>query len=384
MAEKVLYAFVDSSTHIPSIQEIGVDLPSSLIETVLLSGKVELRGQAMGNPPVCEVREPGVVTTLCGSLKGHLDAPLDSARFMSLVGMVYNSKQNYLLVTDYEGNVIRKIDRNGVTTLAGSNEGGFQDGMKQTCLFNYPQRITHFLSADVFFVCDLSNHRIRKVTPEGEVTTYAGNGKAMCKDGGTLNASFIGPIGITIDQRNGDLYVTCNDHTVRKVSKGLVTTIAGKSGEPGSTNGVGVRARFNSPKDICFSEKEACLFIADRFNHQIRKIDKNGIVTSIAGIGSPGSMDGDGTKAVFYNPQALAYIKEQDTILVGEPTKIRTVKPNGGKYFVETIAGGDVAGLADGELLQSKFRNICGICVDYQTKTCFVADNYRIRAFSLP
>jgi uncharacterized alkaline shock family protein YloU len=194
-----------------------------------------------------------------------------------------------------------------VTTFAGSaGSSGSTDGTGTSARFYAPFGTT--TDGTNLFVSDLYNHTIRKIViSTGVVTTIAGTaGSIGSTDGTGTSARFYYPNGITTDGTN--LFVADSfNHTIRKIviSTGVVTTIAGTAGSVGSTDGTGTSARFYTPQGITTDGTN--LFVVDKGNHTIRKIViSTGVVTTIAGTaGSSGSTDGTGTSARFYYPNGI-------------------------------------------------------------------------------
>ncbi len=157
---------------------------------------------------------------------------------------------------------------------------------------------------------DSQNHIIRKITPEGVVSTIAGTAGATGSNDGTGTAArFNHPHGITVDS-GGNLYVTdLNNHTIRMLTPSgadfIVSTIAGIPGSLGATDGPGTTAKFNAPSGIIAAGTN--LYVADFNNHIIRKLTSSHYVSTIAGVpGSPGATDGTALKAKFYRPRGIA------------------------------------------------------------------------------
>ena len=193
-----------------------------------------------------------------------------------------------------------------VTTLAGTGSSGSANGTGTLASFKGPMGIT--TDGTNLYVSDTYNHLIRKIViSTGVVTTLAGTGSSGSADNSTgTSASFKDPMGITTDGTN--LYVAdFSDHVIRKIviSTGVVTTVAGKlwggAGDPGSANGTGTSASFYNPRGITTDGTN--LYVADKGNHLIRKIViSTGVVTTLAGTGSSGSANGTGTSASFKGP----------------------------------------------------------------------------------
>lgn len=178
-----------------------------------------------------------------------------------------------------ESNRIRKISPDGsVSTLAGGSEG-FADGAGGAASFNTPSALALGPDGNLY-VADTGNNRIRKITPDGKVSTVAGNGSAGYVDGPAAQAQFNGPIGLVVSVR-GDIYVsdTYNDVIRMITPEGEVTTIAG-GGTPGYADGEQKAALFDTPSGIIVVE-DSSLIVADTGNHRLRKVSAEGHVTTL-------------------------------------------------------------------------------------------------------
>lgn len=265
-----------------------------------------------------------------GSWQSSTGAPFDPPTFAN-PGSVTVGKDSAgnLYIADTSNLLIRKITPAGVVTTIAGQWGvyGSNDGPGGSAAFVAPGGTAVDSSGNIF-VTDSGNDTIRKITPSGDVTTFAGVAKAPGSADGTGTAArFLGPQGIAVDSAN-NLYVTdTGNHTIRKITPGgVVTTIAGAAGQSGSADGSGTQARFNGPLGIAV-DASGNVFVADTKNHTIRKISPAGTVTTIAGsTGVAGSVDGTGTNAQFSRPAGIAidgsgvvYISDFDnnTIRVG-------------------------------------------------------------------
>jgi len=217
-----------------------------------------------------------------------------------------------LYVADRWNHRIRTVTPKGdVRTLAGGDEyenlahynGSFADGQGSAARFAAPSGIA-IDAAGNLYVADTWNNRIRKVTPRGEVSTLAGNDKQGFADGQGSAARFYEPYGITSDAV-GNLYVTdSSSHRIRKITpKGEVSTLAGS--EEGFADGKGSAARFRSPTGIAI-DAAGNLYVADTNNHRIRKVTSKGEVSTLAGSGEKGFADGEGNAARFFEPSGIA------------------------------------------------------------------------------
>jgi DNA-binding beta-propeller fold protein YncE len=248
-----------------------------------------------------KITPEGVVTTVT-------DGAGSAVKFSGPHGVAIDSSGN-LFVAARLSNTIGKITPAGeVTILAGlSGIFGSVDGTGSAARFNEPEGVVVDSSGNVY-VADSGNHTIRKITPAGVVTTLAGlAGNAGSADGTRSAARFAWPAGVAIDS-SGNVYVAdLLNATIRKIdSDGVVTTVAGLAGDPGSADGTGSAARFGWPAGVAI-DSSGNLYVADAGNRTIRKINPAGVVTTVAGVaGAFGNADGTGNAARFSGPQAVA------------------------------------------------------------------------------
>lgn len=248
------------------------------------------------NPTIRKITPSGVVTTLAGSTTGYSDATGTSAQFNTPYDLTV-SKDGDVFVADIFNNRIRKVTSSGtVTTFAGST-GGFSDGTGAGAQFNYPYSIT-IDTANNLYVFDLINRRIRKITPSGIVTTLAGNGTVGSTNGTGTGATFNNVPGMCCDDE-GNLYIaSVLSHTIRKVTPlGVVTTFAGSSGNSGGTDGSLTNARFSGPFDISI-DNEGTLYVSDESGRRVRMI-RDGQVYTLGGDGTTGYVDGNQSLSRF-------------------------------------------------------------------------------------
>ena len=303
------------------------------------------------------------------------DGNKQTAFFRNPHGMIYDNESN-LYVADRANHRIRKISPDGlVTTFAGST-AGLLDGKRIASLFRNPTDMV-FDSQGNMFVTDYSNHVIRKITPGGDASIFAGNTVAGFNDGPGLSAQFNGPFGITVDSSD-NLYVTdYNNSRIRKITPSAeVTTLTGSA--HGFRDGdIGV-ARFNRPQGITINSNNE-IFVADYNNHRIRKISGS-IVTTVAGIGNAGFSDGPGNQALFYNPSFIV-IDNEGNLLVSDLTnnRIRKINTN---LEVSTIAGIGIQGFKDGDANKALFHGPRGIAINSNGDILVAEDSHRIRLIS--
>jgi sugar lactone lactonase YvrE len=165
------------------------------------------------------------------------------------------------------------------------------------------------------YVADHSNHRIRKVSAAGVVTTLAGSGTATFADGVGTSASFYYPWSVAVDA-NGTVYVAGSNRIRKITSAGVVTTLAG-SGSYAFADGTGASASFYSPEGVAVDAFGA-VYVADSNNGRIRKISSQGVVTTLAGSGNWDFADGTGASASFYSPSGVA-VGANGTVYVADP-----------------------------------------------------------------
>ena len=296
-----------------------------------------------------------------GTSDGHLGA----ARFSNPTGAAVDLMGN-IYISDTANQTIRKISPDGeVSTLAGAaGQIGDSDGTGSAARFNYPWGIAVDPDGNIF-VCDTSNHTIRKITPAGVVSTFAGSpGIAGSEDGTGEAARFDRPSSIAVDPTTGNLFVTDYGNTIiRRITPSrVVTTFAGAAGQWGSADGLGAAARFSYPDGIAI-DTAGTIFVADSNNHTIRQITPTGEVTTLAGTtGVSGSVDGLGASARFNKPTGIV-ADNTGNIYVADSLNntIRKIFPNG---FVLTVGGlADTEGSEDGLAEAARFRNPVGLAL---------------------
>ncbi len=314
------------------------------------------------------------VGTLAGSSpSGYADGTGTAAKFNEPRGMVVDSVGN-VYVADKNNNCIRKITPQGaVTTFAGSNNGGYADAAGTAAQFSKPYGLAIDKDGNVY-VADSANNRIRKITPQGVVTTVAGSGTAGLVNAAGMGAQFNAPSGLVFDS-SGNLYVVDTmNHCVRKISpQGIVTTVAG-SGTAGYIDSTGMAAQFNKPCGVAI-DKDGNLYVADEGNNNIRKITPQGVVTTLAGTSIAGYVDGAGVTAQFNSPYFIAIGQGRLFVADRGNSRIRQITMAHG--VVTTFAGGS-SGYADAVAASAQFSTPIGIVSD-DNGTFYVADNDMIR-----
>ena len=261
------------------------------------------------------VTPAGVVTTLAGSSQGFADGTGAAASFNGPVGVAVIPSSGVIVVADEGNHRIRLVTYPGgvVTTLAGSSQG-FADGTGAAASFNGPHGVAVIPSSGVIVVGDTSNHRIRLVTPLGVVTTLAGSSQSFA-DGTGTGASFNYPLGVAVIPSSGVIVVAdSGNNRIRLVTPaGVVTTLAGNA-SAAFANGTGTGASFSDPREVAVTSS-GDIVVADGVNHRIRLVTPAGVVTTLAGSGSPAFANGTGTGASFSQPRGVAVTPTGDVVV---------------------------------------------------------------------
>lgn len=318
-----------------------------------------------GNLTIRKINPFGDVTTLAGSpgLTGSDNGSGAAAIFNCPRAVAVDDAGN-AYVAESNNDTIRKITPEGaVTTLAGmAGTFGSNDGIGSDARFNGPWGITVDGNGNVF-VADSTNQIIRKITPAGVVTTLAGAVSSRGSNDGTgAEARFDFPMGMSVDP-SGNVYIADGNNTIRKLSPANeVTTVAGLPRSYGSTDGVGSNARFNGPGGLCVGS-HGNIFVADFSNRIIRKIEPFGKVSTLAGLaGAFGSDDGAGSNARFSHPLDVAADKSGNLYVIDINSTLRKITPAG---YVSTLAGVTwELGTDDGHGAAARFDNPRGVAVD--------------------
>ncbi|MEH3086034.1 MAG: NHL repeat-containing protein [Xylophilus ampelinus] len=300
------------------------------------------------------------VSTLAGTgTAGYLDGNPTSAQFNRPHGIVADRSGN-VFIAEPETDRIRKVAPDGTVSTFAGGARGFADGNGTSAQFNFPVGIAMDSTGNLI-VADYGNHRIRKITPDGTVTTVAGTGILGYIDGSAAAAQFRFPAGVALE-RNGNIVVADYDNSrIRRISTaGLVTTIAG-TGASNSLDGPVATAEFRTPTGIAV-DSSGNIFVSDRFGHRIRKIGTDGMVTTVAGNSSAGYVDGNGAATRLNQPVGLA-IDAADNLFIADAqnSRIRVMKSDG---TLSTIAGDGTRAYADGPAATAKFDYPSYVAVD--------------------
>jgi hypothetical protein len=335
----------------------------------------------------------GIITTVAGNGSPDYSGDGGAATNASLYWptAVALDASDGVLIADEQNNVIRKVTANGiVTTAAGNGSAGYSgDGGPATnASLSYPDGVASDGSGNLF-IADSGNNVIRKVDPNGTITTTAGNSSAgYSGDGGpATNASLSYPEGVALDSSGNLLIADSGNNVIRKVdTNGIITTVAGNGSAGYSGDGSpATNASLSGPYSVALGTLGR-LFISDAGNQRIREVDTNGIITTVAGNGSA-DYSGDGglaANASLYYPADVASDVYGDLFIADEQNNIiRKVDTNG---IITTVAGNGIAGYSGdgGAATNTSLGGPYGVALDI-CGNLFIADTFndRVREVTL-
>lgn len=317
-----------------------------------------------------------------GGEAGYEDGTPQKSKFGTLYNIATNV-EGVMFAADLGNSLVRRIETDGSTsTVVGSPLSGFGDGKGNQALMKFPIGIELAPDGSIF-VADHENHAIRKVLPDGTLVTVAGHpDRPGLIDGNLATAQFKRPYGVKLD-KTGILWICDTENgLIRKLSPdGQVTTFAGST--PGYADGKLRDAKFYMPSYLNFDEN-GNIFIADKHNHCIRKITSDGMVTTFAGMPThTGYRDGEAGQAMFNQPCNIQ-IDKLGNLYVNDLWNhcIRLVYPDG---YVTTLAGkGGIEGYKEGPGENALFKHPQGCTLD-KDGNLFVTDsaNQRIRKLTI-
>jgi len=341
-------------------------LPATLICLLIASSLIMLRSGS--------AQSGAYVITFAGSpAAGFADGAGQQALFSAPLGIAIDAGDN-LIVADFHNHRIRRIDPQGnVTTIAGAVRG-YQDGAGIGARFYGPAGVALDPAGNII-VADYGNNRIRQIGPNGRVTTIAGSGAYGYANGSGLSAKFARPSGVVVDGA-GNIYVAdADNHLIRKIDANRnVTTLAGST--PGYADGPGSNAQFNfygGAPQLCF-DANGNLIVADFFNNRIRQVAPDGTTTTLAGNGNMDSIDGPAGQASFFLASGVGR-DLQGNIVVADWHNARVRMINLAAKTVSTLAGNGAETHADGPALSASFIRPGGVAVDSRGNI-FVSDYY--------
>ena len=309
------------------------------------------------------------IYTLAGKpAGGSVDGSGASAQFNVPIGVAADAAGN-VYVADTANSTVRRVSPTRVVSTFAGDAGnpGSADGLGTNAQFYLPQGLALDAVGNLY-VADTGNSTIRKITPAGFVTTIAGAaGIRNSFDGAAASARFFHPQALAVDSA-GNVYVADTwNHTIRKITPAAqVSTLAGLAGKFGAADGTSSKARFNQPAGIAL-DSATNLFVTDFRNHTIRKITPGGTVTTVAGLaGVWGNTDGTNSAARFFQPQGIVASSAGDLFVMdsGNHT-VRQISALGTNWVVSTIGGlSGTAGNLDGTSSAAQFFFPAGLALD--------------------
>ena len=291
-----------------------------------------------GNNTIRRIAPDLTVTTFAGLAMQNdpVDGVGGNARFEFPLGLAVSATGD-VFVADQDAATVRKITADGTTTTyAGiAQNNGYDDGPLSSARLFGPAGLAIAATGEML-VADSYAVRIRKIAA-GQLTTLAGNASGWA-DGPRDQATFLAPYGVTTDAAGNAYVADYFGHTVRKIAPdGTVSTLAGLPAIPGASDGAGSAARFSYPMDVA-ADAAGNVYVADYGNHAIRKVSPAGVVTTLAGVlGVAGWRDGIGAAAGFYGPSGVT-LDAGGNLYVADHINhtIRKIAPDG---TVRTVVG---------------------------------------------
>ena len=340
----------------------------------------------------------GVITTVAGNGTGGFngdDGPATSAALYGPEGIAVDSAGN-LYIADTYNYRIRKVSNGVITTVAGNGTGGFNgdNGPATSALLYNPSGVA-VDSAGNLYIADTGTNRIRKVS-NAVITTVAGNGTpgfsgdngpATSAELNVIGAAEYGPFydnggGVAVDSA-GNLYIADTyNNRIRKVSNGVITTVAGNGTRFGGDNGPAMSAQLHDPEGVAV-DSAGNLYIADTGNNRIRKVS-NGVITTAAGNGTTGFSgdNGPAASAELYSPGGVV-ADSAGNLYIGDTNNNRIRKVSNG--VITTVAGDGTYGFSgdNGPATSAELHAPWGVAVD-SASNLYISDflNSRIRKVS--
>jgi uncharacterized protein (TIGR03437 family) len=325
----------------------------------------------------------GVIATVAGggAFLGD-NGPATSAQLANPEGVAVDAAANFY-IADTSNSRIRKVSTGIIATVAGNGTFGFSgdNGPPTSAQLAYPWAVAVDIAANLY-IADYGNNRIRKVS-NGVITTVAGNGtRGFSGDNGPATAAqFYDPAGLALDS-GGNLYIAdYGNNRIRKVSGGLVTTVAGGGASLGD-NGPATSAQLALPYGVAV-DSDGNLYIADWGNNRIREVS-GGVITTVAGNGTPGFSGDNGppTNAQLANPQGVA-VDSAGSLYIADFGNSRIRKVSNG--VITTVAGNGTPGFSgdNGPPTSAQLSNPYGVAID-SAGNLYIGDsgNHRVREVS--
>ena len=337
-----------------------------------------------GNRRIRRVDRSGTITTVAGTGVGGYSGDGGPATRAALSGMwsIAVDGAGNLFIADTGNHRIRRVDRSGtITTVAGTGARGYggDGGPAVAARLESPQGVV-VDGAGNLFISDNLNHRIRRVDASGTITTVAGTGvQGYSGDGGpATRARMAGPQGVAVDSA-GNLFIALGSRIRRVDASGIITTVAGTGRQgDGGDGGPAVEARMTHARGVAVGGA-GDLYIADTFNHRIRRVDASGMIATIAGGGSGGD-GGPAVEARLNRPKKMALDRAGNLYIADSSShRVRRVDATG---TITTVVGTGEAGYSgdNGPAVHAMVNWPTGVAVD-SAGNLFISDtrNHRVR-----
>ena len=331
------------------------------------------------------------IVTVAGSrlvLRGA-GGPATSASLFSLGGVAVDASGN-TYAADRALNRVVRISPSGILKVfAGTGSIGppfnGDGGPATKANLNAPYSVALDNAGNVY-IAEFDNNAVRKVTPEGTISTVAGGVLQCCPgtgDGGPALGAYMSPVGVAFDS-TGNMYISdAHFNRVRKVNDaGTISTVAGsgQEGQPGGFSGDGgpaTAATLNGVNNVAF-DSVGNFYIADESNNRVRKVNTKGIITTIAGNGLGGGPLGNGGPAKSARVQGPTgvVVDSADNVYISEAAYITRVDTSG---LIWIVAGGGSNGLGDGgPATAAQLNGPQDVAFD-STGNIYIAETYRVR-----
>jgi len=319
----------------------------SLVDGITIDKKDNFYISKRDNNTIVRIDKNGMITRFAGTGESGYSGdggPALEATLKIPAGLLADNKGN-VYIADRDNHVVRRVDRKGIiTTIAGTGTAGFSGdgGPAIKARLNLPSGMA-LDSKGNLYISDRSNNRIRVINRKGVISTYAGNGEEGYggDSGPALKARIDRPFGLAMDKKDNLYIADRRNNRIRKVNpSGIITTAAGDSGFFFmGDNGPAYRASIAGPTGVAVDDK-GNIYIADRNNNRIRVVDKQGMIRTVAGTGQQ-DYNGDSELARdtnLYLPFGLAVDKKGRLLVIDRSHyRIRRIDPL--KGTVETLAG---------------------------------------------
>ncbi len=331
-----------------------------------------------------EYEEKISVETFAGSrVEGYKDGAALQARLRSPNGITVDTKGN-IYFADSKNHCIRKVTTEGqVITIAGAGVPGNSTGIGTQSLLNWPSGVAVDKNGNVY-IADYGNHCIKKLLPNGQLILLAGKGQPGYKDGKAEEALFNNPIGVYVDYTNNLYVIETKNHTVRKIdNEGIVTTIAGKGGIPGFKDGDSKQSRLDTPIGMCL-DRYGNFYIVDGRNSAIRKLRADGYLETVLDSKFTSYQNLSGKNLMFIHNEGSGggiCSGPLDVFFIADGGAHCIFKVDIQKKEISLYAGTGVPGFKDHEIAtQAQFNRPVDLCMDLQ-ENLYISDirNFIIR-----